>query len=89
MQVISGFHHFFECRLSSLKIIDSCKPNPCQNGGTCNKGTCSCPQHCSGKHCETCAANKYETSTGSATLSKESYFFNVKIKSHINLIINV
>ena len=33
---------------------DPCDPNPCQNGGTCTDGSCSCPDECSGKKCETC-----------------------------------
>ena len=31
-----------------------CKSNPCQNGGTCKDGACSCATGYSGKMCETC-----------------------------------
>ena len=31
-----------------------CHPNPCQNGGTCKNGDCSCKPGCSGKKCEKC-----------------------------------
>ena len=33
---------------------DPCKPNPCQNGGSCKNGDCSCEPGCSGKKCEKC-----------------------------------
>ena len=32
----------------------TCEPNPCQNGGNCHDGECSCPVHCKGKRCEKC-----------------------------------
>ena len=34
---------------------DPCEPNPCQNGGTCKNGDCSCKPGCSGKNCEKCS----------------------------------
>ena len=33
---------------------DPCDPNPCQNGGTCINGDCTCETGCSGKKCEKC-----------------------------------
>ena len=32
---------------------DPCDPNPCQNGGQCNGGVCTCTDGFTGDRCET------------------------------------
>ena len=39
------------------EYLDPCNPNPCQNGGYCNKGRCTCPENYSGPYCETWTGN--------------------------------
>ena len=38
--------------LISFEIEDPCNPNPCENGGLCNDGTCSCSDRYRGDWCE-------------------------------------
>merc|ERR1712149_92721 len=42
-----------ELNCEPIEDKDPCKPDPCQNGGTCADGKCSCPDGFEGDNCET------------------------------------
>ena len=49
---------FFQYKMLITVVSSPCKPNPCQNGGVCNrKGgsyTCTCAAGYQGNNCQTC-----------------------------------
>ncbi len=49
-----NFFYFFAIATFSfaLQSCDKCKDINCQNGGTCDKGKCTCPTGYSGDNCE-------------------------------------
>ena len=36
----------------SYEVYDPCVPNPCENGGLCNEGQCTCSDRYRGDYCE-------------------------------------
>lgn len=60
----------FSCK----KEKDPCEGITCQNGGSCNEGTCSCPANTTGTNCENCKTG-YEGS-GCSTVSRDKVIGN-------------
>ncbi len=60
--ILGMFLFFAACEDEETNQPDPCAAITCQNGGTCNNGTCACPSGFSGTNCE--INNNTNTCTG-------------------------